>query len=64
MRPLESRPQTARILTFRKFKRICRLHLNRVPFVSTLSVTAAFLGLTPVFYQRSGKGLETREFLT
>jgi hypothetical protein len=32
MQPLESRPQAARILTFRKFKRICRLHLNRVPF--------------------------------
>src|SRR5512146_1217102 len=49
MQPLESRPQAARILTFRKVKRICRLHLNRVPFVYTLSVTAAFLGLTPVF---------------
>jgi len=36
MQPLESRPQAARILAFRKFKRICRLHLNRVPFVATL----------------------------
>ena len=32
MQPLESRPQAARILAFRKFKRIYRLHLNRVPF--------------------------------
>src|SRR5512135_2669725 len=34
MQPLESRPQAARILTFRKLKRICKLHLNRVPFAS------------------------------
>ena len=37
MRPLESRPPAARILTFRKFKRICRLHLNRVPFQGAIS---------------------------
>src|SRR5512135_995090 len=39
MQPPESRPQAARTLTFRKFKRICRLHLNRVPFGSTPIVT-------------------------
>ena len=37
MQPLESRPQAARFLAFRKFKRICKLHLNRVPFGSTLT---------------------------
>ena len=36
MQPRERRPQAAKILPFRKFKRICRLHLNRVPFGFTL----------------------------
>jgi hypothetical protein len=39
MQPLESRPQAARILAFRKFKRICKLHLNRVPFGYTPTVS-------------------------
>ena len=39
MQPLEYQPQWARIAAFHKFKHVCRLHLNLVPFVSE-SLTA------------------------